>query len=94
VIKKGMDSLFKQKLLSLRKPPVPTTFGEALLGDTSWIKRAQIPAVTAKPVQVEYSEKVQVIESLERFAQEKSVELQSQILKLDGGELHIRPEPS
>jgi hypothetical protein len=88
-----MDSLFKQKLLSLRKPPVPTTFGSALLGDTSWLKRSHTPAVVAPPAQEEYSEKVQVIESLERFAQEKSQELKSPILKLDGGELHIRPEP-
>lgn len=33
-----------------------------------------------------------MIESLERFAQEKSTELSSNILKVDGGELHLRPE--
>lgn len=88
-----MDGLFKQKLLSLRNPPVAKTFSEALLGDTSWLKREAKTPLKA-PVQKEtFSEKVQVIESLERFAHEKAEETQSKILKLDGGELHIRPEP-
>ncbi len=88
-----MDTLFKQKLLSLRNPPTAKTFSEALLGDTSWLKReAKTPVKTIAPKET-FSEKVQVIESLERFAHEKSQETQSKILKIDGGELHIRPEP-
>lgn len=89
-----MDALFKQKLLSLRNPGTPKTFGEALLGETSWIKKNSLkPARLPAPSKETYSEKVQVIESLERFAQEKTSELQSNIIKLDGGELHVRSEP-
>lgn len=85
-----MDSLFKQKLLSLRNPPVAKTFGEALLGDVNWLKRAQITKAPAVPSKEIYSEKIQVIESLERFAHEKAAELQTNILQIDGGELHLR----
>ncbi len=85
--------MFKQKLLSLRNPPVAKTFSEALLGDTSWLKRENKVPLKTIAVKETFSEKVQVIESLERFAHEKSEETQSKILKVDGGELHIRPEP-
>lgn len=85
--------MFKQKLLSLRNPPVAKTFSEALLGDTSWLKRENKVPLKTIPVKETFSEKVQVIESLERFAHEKAEETQSKILKVDGGELHIRPEP-
>lgn len=89
-----MDALFKQKLLSLRNPGTPKTFGEALLGETSWIKKNTLkPTRLPAPSKETYSEKVQVIESLERFAQEKTSELQTNIIKLDGGELHVRSEP-
>jgi len=88
-----MDGLFKQKLLGLRNPVSPKTFGEALFTDSSWIKKAPKPLKVPAPVKEVFSEKVQVIESLERFAQEKATELNSNILKLDGGELHLRPEP-
>lgn len=88
-----MDAIFKQKLLSLRNPPVAKTFSEALLGDTSWLKRENKLPLKTIPVKETFSEKVQVIESLERFAHEKAEETQSKILKVDGGELHIRPEP-
>ena len=87
-----MDSLFKQKLLTLRKPPMATTFSEALLGDTSWLKAPPREKKKALPKE-EFSEKVQVIESLERFAQEKATELNTSILKIDGGELHLKSEP-
>lgn len=88
-----MNALFKQKLLSLRNPPMAKTFSEALLGDTSWLKREPRARVKAEIPKETFSEKVQVIESLERFAHEKAEETQSKILKIDGGELHIRPEP-
>lgn len=89
-----MDGLFKQKLLSLRNPQSPKTFGEALLGDVSWLKKAPQRAAAAKtPVKEVFSEKVQVIESLERFAHEKTSELKTNILKVEGGEIHLRTEP-
>jgi hypothetical protein len=87
-----MDSLFKQKLLTLRNPPPATSFSEALLRDTSWLKA---PPREAKPnlPKEQFSEKVQVIESLERFAQEKATELKTNILKVDGGEVHLKTDP-
>lgn len=89
-----MDGLFKQKLLSLRNPQSPRTFGEALLGDVSWLKKASQRAPVAQtPAKEVFSEKVQVIESLERFAQEKTAELKTNILKVEGGEIHLRSEP-
>jgi len=89
-----MDAIFKQKLLSLRNPGTPKTFGEALMGETPWIKKDAVKSTLMKtPSKETYSEKVQVIESLERFAQEKTTELQTNIIKLDGGELHVRSEP-
>jgi hypothetical protein len=88
-----MDGIFKQKLLGLRKPSSPRTFSEALMGDTSWLKK--VPETRVKPVPAEgFSEKAQVIESLERFAQEQTQEQKTNILKIDGGEIVVRPEPS
>jgi Uracil DNA glycosylase superfamily len=89
----GMDGIFKQKLLGLRAPEAPRTFAEALLEDTSWLQkpaRSSIPKELTKDV---FSEKVQVIESLERFAQEKAAEQKTDVVKIQGGEVHLRPEP-
>jgi hypothetical protein len=88
-----MDGLFKQKLLTLRNPPKAVTFSDALFGDASWVKKPTRPSVKPLPPKEEFSEKVQVIESLERFAQEKVTELQTNIIKLDGGEVHVKAEP-
>ena len=90
----GMDGLFKQKLLMLRNPQGPRTFGEALMGDTSWIKKPDRPVKPVNPPKEVFSEKVQVIESLERFAQEKTQELSTNFLKVHGGEVHVRPDPA
>ncbi len=87
-----MDSLFKQKLLTLRTPPPAASFSEALLGDTSWLKAPPREKKVVLPKE-QFSEKVQVIESLERFAQEKASELKTNILKVDGGEVHLKTEP-
>lgn len=86
-----MDGIFKQKLLGLRSPQKARTFSEALMGDTSWLKKDPRPVVK-KVSQEGFSEKTQVIESLERFAQEKAQELNTNIFKVDGGEIQIRPE--
>lgn len=88
-----MDSLFKQKLLTLRNPSQPKTFTEALLGDTSWLKAPVREKKASLPPKENFSEKVQVIESLERFAQEKTAELKTNVIKLNGGELHVKAEP-
>src|SRR5688500_16251890 len=89
-----MDGVFKRKLLGLRNPAPAKTFAEALFQDSSWIKKPETRPKEASPAKEVYSEKIQVIESLERFAQEKSTELNSNILKVDGGELHLRAEPT
>lgn len=90
-----MENIFKQNLLRLKSPAAPKTFAEALMGDVSWIKAkpapvAKIPQVIEKEV---FSEKAQVIESLERFAQEEAKIQGTPVLKVEGGEVAIRPEP-
>lgn len=88
-----MDNIFKQKLLSLRNPPVLKTFGEALLGDTSWLKKNPHPVTKSVPPKEEFTEKLQVIESLERFAQEKVEGQPTNVIKFDGGEVVVKAEP-
>lgn len=86
-----MDGIFKQKLLGLRSPQTARTFSEALMGDTTWLKKEPRPVVKTV-AQEGFSEKAQVIESLERFANEKAQELNTNLFKIDGGEIQIRPE--
>ena len=89
-----MDGLFKQKLLSLRNPVSAKTFADALFPDSSWARRSAVFKQEKVPSKEAFSEKVQVIESFERFAQEKVAVNQSNILKVDGGEVVVRSEPS
>lgn len=92
----GMDDLFKQKLLGLRNPPVAKTFADALMGETTWLKKSPNVIPVARPIvpaKEAFSEKAQVIESLERFAQEKVEETGHSILKVDGGEIRVKAEP-
>lgn len=89
MLKKAMEDLFKQKLLGLRKSSTPKTFSEALLGDTSWVKK-MAPARPSVPRDIQFSEKTQIIESLERFAHEKASELHSDKILVPGGEIVIR----
>lgn len=94
MLEKAMEALFKQKLLNLRNPRPAVTFGEALLKDTSWLKKPSILKAPSSPSREVYSEKVQVIESLERFAQEKVKEVKTDLFKIPGGEVLVRPEPN
>lgn len=91
-----MDGIFKQKLLGLRNPPKARTFSEALFGETSWARKITVPTpAPAKKVSSKeaYSEKTQVIESLERFAQEKVSEQKTNVFKIEGGgEVVVREE--
>jgi hypothetical protein len=85
-----MDEIFKRKLLNLRNPPVPATFAGALMGESF---------VVSDSVQHEkgpvhgFTEKRQVIESLERFAKEKREETKETVIKFDRGEIHVKPDP-
>lgn len=70
----------------------PKTFGEALFGETSWVAK-KVVKIERPVVQEAFSEKVQVIESLERFALEKAQENETPMIKFPGGEVHIKSEP-
>ncbi len=90
-----MDDLFKQKLAKLRQPVSPKTFAEALFGDVSWAQKIHFKQVDEAPAIKErtFSEKGQVLESLERFAQEKFEEQGTTSIKIMGGEISYRPDP-
>ena len=88
-----MDDMFKQNLLRMRHPHPPNSFGEALFGQVTWAQKS-IPKKTAKKVESsEFSEKAQVMESLERYAQEKLGNNPAATIKISGGEIGIKPEP-
>ncbi len=88
-----MDAIFKQKLLGLRHPQAPRTFGAALLGDTSWWGPLSETAPSLlSHVPGEVSERALVLESLERFAVDKTREEKTLVLKIPGGELHVHSE--
>ena len=91
-----MEELFKQKLLSLRQPPKAKSFAEALCGvDLNlWPKKIQRPVGPEVHTPPTYSEKTQVIESLERFTKEKAESLGSNSVKFTGGEILLKSEPS
>lgn len=86
-----MESLFNQNLLSLRNPSKPQTFSEALLGKPVWARSTVLPKKKSHPIpQESFTEKAQVIESLERFAHEKAKDLNTEVLKVEGGEIHLK----
>ncbi len=63
------------------------------MGTTYWKEFSILRPETKEEIKKEtYSEKVQVIESLERFAQEKADKENTQILKIDGGEIILKEE--
>lgn len=92
--RRGMDELFKQKLLSLRRPQVPATFAQALFGTVDWASPTPAPKQAEKTNATQFTEKAQVIESLERFAQEKLATEGEKIIKIPGGEIALKPEPT
>lgn len=88
-----MDDLFKKKLSELRNPQKPKSFGEALLNPGNWSLHPVAKVAPKKLViHEEYSEKVQIIESLGRFAEEKMKEDMNPVIKIDGGEIAFKPE--
>lgn len=90
-----MDDIFKRNLLRLKNPPKPSTFGEALMGIASWAKKSaeNLPKPKKVAVAESFTEKKQVLESLERFAQEKVAESAVPVIKIDGGEISVKPTP-
>lgn len=85
-----MDELFKRKLLNLRNPSAAQTFAEALMGD-SFLASDSLQHEVAPSEG--FTEKRQVIESLERFAKEKVEETQAPVIKFDRGEIHVKADP-
>jgi uracil-DNA glycosylase family 4 len=89
-----MDDIFKQNLLSLRNPPAPTTFAEALLKPGNWkLKVEEKLSMRSLHLSDSFTEKKQVLESLERFAEEKVQDLSSPVFSVPGGEIHLRQPP-
>lgn len=89
-----MEDMFKRNLLRMKNPQAPATFAEALMGFASWAKKSTMPRAVKPSVAPDtYTEKKQVLESLERFAQEKVAESPRPVIKLDGGEIHVKPVP-
>jgi hypothetical protein len=93
VLRIAMDELFKQNLLRLRRPQLPTSFGEALLGQVSWASRPVVKKSAPKTETTQFSEKAQIMESLERYAQEKLGDNPAAVIKISGGEIGVKPEP-
>lgn len=91
-----MEELFKQNLLRLRETPKCETFGQALFANPLWKPIREKKAIGAKAMVPKegFSEKKQVLESLERFAHEKAAEISSPVIKIEGGEVVVKPEPS
>lgn len=85
-----MDEIFKRKLLGLRNPEAPKTFAEALLGE-GFVPAHSAP--TDRPAARGFTEKLQVIESLERFAKEKIEETKGPVLRFDRGEIVVKADP-
>lgn len=94
VLRKGMDELFKQNLLRMRQPQNPSTFSEALFGHVHWVQKSEPTLIPLKTTAAQFSEKAQVMESLERYAQEKLGENKAVSIKIDGGEIAYKPDPT
>jgi hypothetical protein len=86
-----MEEIFKQKLLRLRQPLPAKTFAEALMGESPFQALKRRPTPVPRPEG--FSEKKQVIESLERFVEEKVKDAPEPVLKLDGGEVAVKKDP-
>jgi uracil-DNA glycosylase family 4 len=85
-----MDDIFKQKLLKLRSPVAGSTFAQALMGESF------LPSHSGQhesPASEGFTEKRQVIESLERFAREKVEKAPEPVIRFDRGEIHVKADP-
>ncbi len=92
-----MKDLFNRNLLRIRQEQKPQTFAQALFGAVDWgheVPQAPFQKDDIKSPAFEFSEKVQVIESLERFAKEKFEEEKKTILKIPGGEIELKKDPT
>lgn len=93
-----MQEIFRSKLSELRKPTDAKSFGEALYGQVFWAKpipahKTLTPHQESAKLKENYSEKQQVIESLERFVEDKTKNRKEPTIPVSGGEVILkRPE--
>jgi uracil-DNA glycosylase family 4 len=78
----------------MRNPQAPTSFGEALFGQVTWVQKTIPKKNPTKLEAAQFSEKAQVMESLERYAQEKLGDNPAATIKISGGEIGVKPEPT
>ncbi|GEM_PF-1045488 len=95
VEKSGMQEIFKTKLLELRRPGKVLSFADALLGPVLWAPKSKtLKLMTAKEESAKlkeaYTEKHQVIESLERYVEEKTQITRIPIIPVAGGEVGLK----
>ncbi len=89
-----MEEIFKRNLLGLRQGHKPQTFGEAIFGPLpGFLEGKKRIHSLPKPSAPEFTEKKQVMESLERFARDKE-ESVGPVIPVEGGEIHVKPEPA
>ena len=95
VERSGMQEIFKAKLLELRRPVKAESFSDALLGQTHWAPKSKLPKIVtpkeeSAKLKEAFSEKQQVIESLERFVEEKTQTTRIPIISVSGGEVGLK----
>ncbi len=95
VERSGMQEIFKSKLLELRRPAKAQSFAEALLGQTSWAPKAPrsklvTPKEEGAKLKEAFSEKQHVIESLERYVEEKTQITRIPVIPVEGGEITLK----
>lgn len=89
-----MEEIFKRNLLRLRQMPKPTSFAQALFPGAPWQSVSVKETAAPEAKKPGFTEKKQVLESLERFAHEKVSETASPVIKVPGGEVVVKPEPA
>ncbi len=89
-VKGLMDDLFKRKLLKLRQGTTPTSFADAVYGDLEFPIEPEVLKTPQQPQT--FTEKEQILTSLEQFAQEKIRDTDGS-LKFPGGEIALKAVP-
>lgn len=83
----GMEDIFKQKLLRLRAINPPRTFTDLLFGSVPWFAGQSENKINENKNLVTFSERNEVLKSLENFAEDKFSANKTQIIKFEGGEI-------
>ena len=94
MLEKIMDEIFKKKLAGLRNAAKPTNFAQALFGEVHWLAKEAIDHKVELSTSVDFSEKKQVLDSLERFAQDKIEQSPVNKIEIPGGEILKKADPT